>query len=191
MAGEAPSATTSKPKQKKGNTASSDLQSRAAYQPDVHRLLPQSPDAEQGVLSSFLLAPRDIGGLCAEKAIRTEHFHIPAHGAIYAVLLELWDANKPIDFITLTQVLRDRNQLDQVGGAAFVTQLFTFLPTAANAAYYIEILQEKYTLREIIRTCTEYAARSYEQQDEVAGLLDEVETKIFEIAKDRYRDKTL
>ena len=118
-----------------------------------------------------------------------EHFHIPAHATIYEVLLELWNANKPIDFITLTQVLRDRNLLDGVGGAAFVTNLFTFLPTAANAAYYIEIVQEKYTLRQIITTCTEYAARSYEEQESVPTLLDEVEQHIFEIAKDRFKAK--
>jgi replicative DNA helicase len=130
-----------------------------------------------------------VGGLCAEKQIKPEHFHIPAHATIYAVLLELWDANKPIDFITLTQVLRDRGLLDQVGGAAFVTGLFTFLPTAANAGYYLEILQEKFTLREIIRVCTEYAARSYDEQDDVPNLLDGVESRIYEIAQDRFKDR--
>ncbi|MEY5011253.1 MAG: Replicative helicase [Verrucomicrobiota bacterium] len=167
-----------------------DLQPRVSYLPEVHRMLPQAPDAEQGVLSSFLLAPRDVGGLCAEKQIRAEHFHIPAHATIYTVLLELWDANKPIDFITLTQVLRDRALLDQVGGPGFITSLFTFLPTAANATYYIEILEEKFTLREIIRVCTEYAARSYDEQGDVPNLLNDVEQKIFAIAQDRFKDRT-
>jgi replicative DNA helicase len=130
-----------------------------------------------------------VGGLCAEKLIKPEHFHLPAHGIIYGVLLELWDSNKPIDFITLTQLMRDRSLLDQVGGAAFLTSLFTFLPTAANAAYYIEILEEKYTLREIIRVCTEYAARSYDEQDDVPNLLNDVEQKVFAIAQDRFKDR--
>jgi len=65
------------------------------------------------------------------------------------------------------------------------------LDPTANAAYYIEILQEKYTLREIIKVCTEYAARSYDEQDEVPMLLDKVEQEIFEIAKDRFKDKAL
>ena len=107
------------------------------------------------------------------------------------MLLELWNAAKPIDFITLTQVLRDRGQLDQVGGAAFVTELFTFIPTAANAAYYIEILQEKWTLRQVITTCTEYAARSYDEQDNVPSLLDEVEQQINKIARERFQAKNL
>ena len=187
MANEA-SSKSAKPAGKAGGSSDGDLQ-RVSYLPDIHRLLPQSPDAEQGVLSSFLLMPREVGGLCAEKQIKAEHFHIPAHAQIYAVLLELWDGAKPIDFITLTQVLRDRGKLDQVGGAAFVTGLFTFIPTAANASYYIEILQEKFTLREIIKVCTEYAARSYDEQDDVPNLLNDVEAKIFAIAQDRFREK--
>ena len=175
---------------KSGKGEASDLRQPAHYRPDVHRLLPQSPDAEKGVLCSFLLMPREIGGLCAEKQITPEHFHIPSHGELYKVLLELWDAGKPIDFIILTELLRDRQRLDQVGGAAYVTELFTFLPTSANVGYYLEIVQEKHTLREIIKVCTEYAARSYDEQDNVPNLLDDVEGKIFAIAQDRFKDKT-
>ena len=189
MATEASGRKTGKPAKEPADRAGADLQRKVTYLPDTHRLLPQSPDAERGVLSSFLLAPREVGGMCAEKQIKQEHFFVPAHADIYATLLELWDVNKPIDFITLTQVLRDRSMLDQCGGAAFVTELFTFLPTAANAAYYIEILQEKFTLREIIKVCTEYAARGYDEQDDVPNLLNDVEQKVFEIAQDRFKDR--
>jgi replicative DNA helicase len=157
---------------------------------DFHREFPQAPDAEKGVLSSILLAPKDVIGLCVESGVKAESFYIPANGEIFEALLTLWNANLPIDFITLTQWLRDRNKLDQVGGAAGLNELFVYLPTAANAGYYIEILLEKFTLREIIKVCNEYSARSYEEQDNPAGLLDEVETKIFEIAKDRFKEKT-
>jgi len=188
---EGSSVSTGKPAQKAGSRTDGDLRSKVTYLPDIHRLLPQSPDAEQGVLCSFLLNPREVGGLCVEHGVTAECFHMPAHAGIYAVLLELWNAAKPIDFITVTQVLRDRNQLDQVGGAAFVTELFTFVPTAANAAYYVEILQEKWTLRQIITTCTEYAARSYDEQDNVPTLLDEVEQQVNRIARERFQAKSL
>jgi replicative DNA helicase len=153
-------------------------------------LLPQSADAEQGILCSILLAPKEVGGLCVERGIRAEHFHIPAHASIYTVLKEMYDACRPIDLVTLTQELRDRKLLDQAGGAAFITQLFTFLPTAANASYYLEIVEEKYTLREIIRVCTEYAGRSYDEQAEVTMLLDEVETRVLAISQERVRGET-
>jgi replicative DNA helicase len=186
-----PSVSTGKPAQKAGNRGDGDLRGKVTYLPDIHRLLPQSPDAEQGVLSCFLLSPREVGGLCVERGVSAECFHIPAHAEVFAVLIELWNAAKPIDFITLTQVLRDRGQLDRIGGAAFVTDLFTFVPTAANAAYYIEILQEKWTLRQVITTCTEYAARSYDEQDNVPSLLDEVEQQINRIARERFQSRSL
>jgi replicative DNA helicase len=186
-----PDEASSKATRKPGEAPGIDLKGRKTYSPDPHRLLPQSPDAEKGVLSSFLIAPREIGGLCAEKQVSKEHFAIPSHALIYETLLAMWDKNEPIDFITLTQLLRDRSHLDSCGGAAFVTELFTFLPTAANAPYYIDILQEKFTLREIIKVCTEFAARGYDEQDDVPNLLDKVETEVFRIAQDRFKDRVM
>jgi replicative DNA helicase len=186
-----PDEASSKATRKPGEAPGVDLKGRKTYSPDPHRLLPQSPDAEKGVLSSFLIAPREIGGLCAEKQVTKEHFAIPSHALIYETLLGMWDKNEPIDFITLTQLLRDRSHLDSCGGAAFVTELFTFLPTAANAPYYVDILQEKFTLREIIKVCTEFAARGYDEQDDVPNLLDKVEGEVFRIAQDRFKDRVL
>ena len=188
MAPEASGITAEKPK-KDGERKKPDLRAGAAYSPDIHRALPQSPDAEKGLLGSILLMPREVLGDCVEKGITPAHFHIPAHSILYETLLELWNTNRPIDFITLTQVLKDRSKLDQAGGAVFVTELFTFVPTAANAGYYAEIIQEKYTLREIISACTNFTARSYEEQEQVSGLVDEVETAIFKIADQRYKTK--
>ena len=177
------------PEKGRGDKPRSDLKGKVTYPPDFHREFPQAPDAEKGVLSSILLAPKDVIGLAVEAGVTQESFYIPAHAEIYAALLELWNANRPIDFITIAQFLRDRNKLEQVGGAAALNELFVYLPTAANANYYIEILLEKFTLREIIKVCNEYSARSYEEQGNSAGLLDEVETRIFAISKDRYKDK--
>lgn len=156
---------------------------KTSYLPDIHRLLPQAGDAERGILCSFLLCPIEIGGFCADKGITPEWMHLPAHGTILSTMQELWRENKPIDFISLTQLLRDRGQLDQVGGAAYITELQTYLPTAANAAHYVEICQEKVTLREIIKVGTEFAARSYDEQDQAADILDEFEKRVMTIRK--------
>jgi len=188
MPEEVPSSGPEKPVRKAGERGRGDLQQKVTYLPDIHRLLPQAPEAEQGVLASFLLAPREVGSMCGERLIRPEHFHIPAHATLFGELLEMWDKNVPIDFITLCERLRSKGQLEAVGGAPFVTNLFTFLPTAANASHYLDMVQEKHTLRGIIRVCTDHAARSYDPQQDVASLLDDVEKEIFEIAKDRYRE---
>jgi replicative DNA helicase len=153
---------------------------------DIHRTLPHSVEAEQGVLGSMLISPREIIAECVEK-INEEYFYVPAHQTIYTVLVELWNAGQGIDLITFTQTLRDRNLLDAVGGGAFITNLYTFVPTAANVTYYLEIVREKFILRQIIAACTESVRRSYEEQDEVNNLLDEVEQKIFAVGEDRFK----
>jgi len=107
------------------------------------------------------------------------------------VLVELWNAGQAIDLITFTQVLRDRNLLESLGGASFVTGLFTFVPTAANVQYYLDIVRDKYILREIIAAATESVRRAYEEQDEVNNLLDEVEQRIFAVGEDRFKGQML
>src|SRR5712691_4133567 len=122
---------------------------------------PHSVEAEQGVLGSILLSPSETIPECTRK-ITVHHFLVPAHRTIYTALVERWDAGEAIDLITFTQFLRDKNLLDGVGGAAYVTELFTFIPCAANIGYYIDILCQKYTLREIIVGGTESVRRAYE-----------------------------
>lgn len=153
---------------------------------EIHRTLPHSVEAEQGVLGSMLLSPREIIAECVER-ISEEYFYVPAHQTIYTVLVELWNAGAGIDLITFTQTLRDRNLLETVGGASFITSLYTFVPTAANVMYYLEIVREKYVLRQIIAACTESVRRAYEEQDEVNNLLDEVEQKVFAVGEDRFK----
>src|ERR1700704_1409999 len=157
---------------------------------DIHRTPPHSVEAEQGVLGSMLISPRDTIAEAVER-INEEYFYVPAHQTIYTVLVELWNAGQGIDLITFTQVLRDRNVLDAIGGASFVTSLFTFVPTAANIEYYIEIVRDKYILRSIIAAATESVRRAYEEQDEVNNLLDEVEQRIFAVGEDRFKGQML
>src|SRR5690242_12045260 len=157
---------------------------------DIHRPPPHSVEAEQGVLGSMLISPRDAIAEVVEK-ITADYFYVPAHQTIFEVLVELWNAGAGIDLITFTQVLRDRNVLETVGGAAAITNLFTFVPTAANVGYYIEIVRDKYILRSIIAAGTESVRRAYEEQDEVGILLDETEQRIFAVGEDRFKGQML
>src|SRR5882762_9638598 len=81
---------------------------------DIHRAPPHSVEAEQGVLGSMLISPKDTIAECVEK-ISEEYFYVPAHQTIYNVLVDLWNTGQAIDLITFTQVLRDRNTLESVG----------------------------------------------------------------------------
>jgi replicative DNA helicase len=165
-------------------------QSLTTSSQDIHRTPPHSVEAEQGVLGSMLISPRDTIAECVEK-INEEYFYIPAHQTIYTALVDLWNAAQAIDLITFTQILRDRNLLEAVGGASFVTSLFTFVPTAANVGYYLAIVRDKFILRQIISAATESVRRAYEEQDEVDDLLDAVEQKIFAVGEDRFKGQML
>ncbi len=98
----------------------------------------------------MLILPRAAIAECVEK-ISVGDFYIPAHRTIYKVLLELWNAGQATDLITFTQCLRDRNLLDTVNGATFVTERYTFVLTAANVAYYLDIVCGKSARRTAIK----------------------------------------
>lgn len=152
---------------------------------DPHRSLPASLDAEKGVLASILLSPEVVIDECIQNRLTRDHFSHPAHGIIYEAAREMRDRGLPVDLISLTQHLRDRHQLEAAGGAAALAELVNFVPTGANAAFYIQIVREKYLLRRIILTCNAYAARAYEEQAQVKQLLDEVESGILSIGDER------
>jgi replicative DNA helicase len=132
------------------------------------RSLPFSEDGEKGVLCSLLLSPRDVLDLCQIK-LRPEAFYTPAHQILFNLVAELVDSNKPIDFITLKQALKDRAQLDEIGGPVISSP--SFLPPA-NADYYIDIIREKYLLRQMIVTCNRVVSDCYDHREEVDALLD-------------------
>ncbi len=188
MAEESGNPRSSKPKKsaaEKSGTNGLGGDAKPTYSQAVHRTLPHSTDAEQGLLGSMLIDAK-IVDLAIER-IRSEHFYVPAHQLIFDTVRQLHDSGRPVDFIVLTQVLQDQGKIAQVGGAAFVTHLFTFVPTSTNASYYMEILEEKYILRTIITTCTECATRAYDQQDEANTLLDEVEKNVYNIGQERFK----
>jgi replicative DNA helicase len=146
----------------------------------VPRSLPFSEDGEKGVLCSLLLSPRDVADICVLH-LRSEAFYIPAHEIIYSLVLEFGEKSKPIDFIALKQALKDRNQLEEIGGPEYLSDLYNFVPTAANAGYYIDIVREKYVLRRLISACNRLSTQCYDQQGEIDPLLDEAEKEIFAI----------
>ncbi len=151
--------------------------------PDAHRSLPHSLDAERGMLGSMLISPTGVIGEYVEAGASPRWFYLAAHATIFEILVQRWEKQAPVDLIIVTQILRDRAKLDEVGGPAFVSHLMAFTPTAANAAHYAGIVRGKFRQREIIATCTEKAALAYEEMDEEASaaLLDETEKGVLAI----------
>jgi hypothetical protein len=150
-------------------------QQRTKAQPEEDAQFPHSVDAELGVLCSIILDPARVLPLCQNR-VSPRQFHIPAHTTVYQLLLELQNSGEPIDPVVITQILRDRKQLDQVGGVPFLIRIFEFVPSAANAAYYIEIMREKFILREVMLTCQQIAKQASSKNASPTDLLDEMDS---------------
>ena len=130
----------------------------------LDRLPPNSPEAEQGVLGCILLSPNDCLGDCVEKLKDDgkEAFYDLRHQTIYETLTLMFNSRAPIDLITVQQNLKDRQLLEQVGGIAYLAQLQDAVPSAANLAYYLEIVREKFLLRRMIQTCSGVVGKIYD-----------------------------
>ncbi len=153
----------------------------------LDRLPPNSPEAEMGVLGCVLISPNECLGECVEKLKDDgkEAFYDLRHQTIYETLADMFNSRAPIDLITVQQNLKDRQLLEQVGGIAYLSQLQDSVPSAANLAYYLEIVREKYLLRKMIQTCSGVVGRIYDYEGEVDTLLDEVEKEVLRVNESR------
>ena len=157
----------------------------------MDRLPPHSIEAEQGVLGCALLSSNECMGVCIEKfKAGSEVFYDLRHRHIYELFVEMYDHKEAIDLVTVQQRLKDRNQLESVGGLSYLSSLQDAVPSAANLTYYADILREKHLLRRMIQTCTGVVGRVYEHQGEVDALLDEVERDVLRISEERVEAST-
>jgi len=150
-----------------------------------HKMPPQNMEAEQSVLGGILI---ENGAIHKVMEILTpDDFYRDSHKKIFNSLLDLSERDEPADLITLTHELRKIDKLDSIGGASYVASLIDSIPTAANIEYYARIVKEKAILRKLIEAATDIVTQSYEDRQDVEGLLDEAERAIFQIAENRVR----
>lgn len=135
-----------------------------------------------GVLGSALISPVEVlGEITGVIGDEADYFYNHAHKIIYAALRSMADKQTAIDPVTLMQFLKDSNQLDEVGGPIYVTNLFTSVPTAGNWAHYLGIVRAKYLLRRLIATGADMVTRCFEEQADVDQVLDDTEKAVFAI----------
>ncbi|WP_456432159.1 replicative DNA helicase [Thermosulfuriphilus sp.] len=150
-----------------------------------HRLPPQNIEAEQCVLGSILIENNAL--LKVVEILKPEDFYREAHAKIFATMLDLFERGEPIDLVTVHNALKDRAQLEEIGGPAYLAELAAIVPTAANIVHYARIVREKAVLREIIRKTTEIAASCYEEAGSVDDILEAAEQAIFEVSQARIK----
>ncbi|WP_058309169.1 replicative DNA helicase [Gracilibacillus massiliensis] len=144
------------------------------------RTPPHNMEAEQAVLGAIFLEPDAISS--ASEILIPEDFYRASHQQIFRVMLELADKGEPIDIVTVTTSLANTQQLDDVGGVSYLSDLASAVPTAANMVYYCKIVEEKSILRRLIRTATDIVTDSFSKEDEVEEVLNESEKRILEVS---------
>lgn len=148
------------------------------------RIPPQSIEAEQAVLGAVFLDPTALT-LASERLI-PEDFYRAAHQKIFHAMLRVAGKGEPVDLVTVTAELAALEQLEEVGGVSYLSELADSVPTAANVEYYARIVEEKSLLRRLIRTATSIAQDGYTREDEIDVLLDEAERKIMEVSQRKH-----
>jgi len=149
----------------------------------MDRVPPQNIEAEQAVLGAILIQSEAL--ITAMERVTSDDFYRGSHQRIFEAIVELAEEQEPVDLITLTARLQDKQQLEEVGGVTYLSQLANAVPTAANIDYYAAIVEEKSMLRRLIRTATQIVSDGYANSEDVGAMLSDAEARILEISQRR------
>ena len=149
----------------------------------IERVPPQNLEAEQAVLGAMLIEKEAIARVT--ELLKGGDFYREAHRLIFEAMLDLYNRNEAVDMITVIELLKREDNLEKVGGIAYVTSLANSVPTAANVHYHAKIVEEKALLRQLIQTSTQIAALGYEGSEEVSQIVDQAEKMILEVSNRR------
>ena len=162
---------------------------RRAQADKVHqtsgRVPPQATDVEKAVLGAMLIEREAIPQ--AIEVLPPEAFYSGKHQKVYTAILSLFERGNPVDLVTLTEELKRRDQLDDVGGPYYLTELTTEVASAANVEYHARIIAEKSLLRKMIEKMTTLVGKAYDPGADAFDLLDEAESEIFQISDSQLR----
>jgi replicative DNA helicase len=151
----------------------------------IERPLPQNPEAERSVLGAILLDNHMLD--VALDKLKPEDFFQDNHRRIFAQMIQLSEERQAIDLITLANRLQRTNELESVGGAAYISQLVDGVPRITNVDHYARIVKEKSVLRSVIHASHNIQQQAMEGDEDADAILDHAESSLFEIAENRVR----
>ncbi|MFA5145545.1 MAG: replicative DNA helicase [Candidatus Omnitrophota bacterium] len=149
----------------------------------LDKIPPQNLEAEMAVLGSMLLDEDAIS--VAVESLDQDSFYKDSHRKIFSAISDLYNANKAVDLVTLTDELRKSGMLDGVGGPSLLTALANSVPTSANISHYVSIVKEKSILRTLINNATRIVSLCYESEGNIDEVVDNAERFIFEVSNRR------
>ena len=145
------------------------------------KIPPQSIEAEQSLLGSLMLDKDAI--IKVVDFLQSRDFYKGIHQEIYTAMTDIFGRGEPVDVLSVSQRLKEKEKLDEIGGNAYLTELINSIPTATHVLNYAKIVQKKRILRDMIEASHEIGLMGYAEEEDVEELLDQAERKIFSIAQ--------
>ncbi|MBI2048071.1 MAG: replicative DNA helicase [Parcubacteria group bacterium] len=143
------------------------------------RIPPQNIEGEKALLGSIMISPETIYDV--SDVVSGHSFYSNKHRVIFQAMLDVHSKNDPIDLLSVSSRLSEKKQLEQIGGRAYLTEIVSAVPSAANARNYATMIQKKYVLRTLIEASEFIGDLGFNEEDEIEEVLDKAEKKIFSI----------
>ena len=143
------------------------------------RIPPQSLEAEKALLGSIMIRPEmmhEVMDVVDEKA-----FYSDRHKIIWSIMMELHGKGTPIDLLSLSARMKDKEILEKAGGMSYLTELVHGVPSSTNAKHYAEIVQKKHIMRNLINASEYVGNLGFDEEMDIEETLDKAEKKIFEV----------
>ncbi len=151
-------------------------------QPSTANVPPQNIEAEESVLGAMLVAEPALTRVIDEVKLNAADFYLDRHAAIFSCVHDLYAASKPVDELTVTEALTQRNQIDEAGGKHYVSELAAKVPAAGNAKHYAEIVQQNSLLRRLLGAGQQIQGWVHERDGEPRELSERAEKLLFDVA---------
>ena len=148
--------------------------------PPAGKIPPQNIDAEKSLLGAILIDEEVIAD--ASEHVAPADFYDTNHGVIFAAMMRLFEKHKPVDLLTLTDELKRKDELELIGGSTYLTELTNYVPTAAHAATYAEMVAQKAVRRRLIKASGDISELGYDESTTTQELLEKAEAELFSVS---------
>lgn len=149
----------------------------------IKKVLPHSSEAEQSVIGSMIMDKDAI--VTASEMVTGDDFYEQRYSVLFDAMIELFNEGKPVDLITLSNKLKEKDVPPEICSLEFIRDLITAVPTSANVRHYATIVKEKSTLRQLIKVTEGITNQCYLDKDKVETIMEETEKKVFDILQKR------
>lgn len=147
---------------------------------ETGKIPPQNTDAEKSLLGAILIDEEVLADVA--EAVHASDFYTKQHGTIFGAMMRLYEKHKPVDLLTLSDELKRKDELEIVGGSAYLSELTEYVPTAAHAHSYAEIVSSKAVRRRLIRASADISELGYNEDTSTQELLEKAEAELFSVS---------